>query len=314
MPLCLGLDTSNYTTSAALFDTDSGKIIQQKKLLTVKPGEKGLRQSDALFQHTKNIPDILNKLFSDVKCDISAVGVSEVPRDVTGSYMPCFLAGVSAASAITAANGLTLRRFSHQRGHIAAALYSANALKYLDNRFLAFHVSGGTTEMLSVTPDKELILKCEIIGGTADVNAGQIIDRAGVMMGLDFPCGKELELLAKNGTDTVAYPVSVTDGKCALSGIENYCRNLLKKGVSKPDIALFVFKTVAENILKMLDYATAKYGETEVVFSGGVMSNTIIKEIITSRYPNAVFALPEFSRDNAAGIAVLTAIKEGYVI
>ena len=93
-----GIDTSNYTTSVAVFDGEH--IIQNKKLLTVKKGERGLRQSDALFQHTVNLPVLISKLKSEIgDADIEAFGVSNRPRNIEGSYMPCFLAGESAAEA-----------------------------------------------------------------------------------------------------------------------------------------------------------------------------------------------------------------------
>ena len=60
--LFLGIDTSNYTTSAALADGDGNIIVNLKRLLPVKEGERGLRQSDALFAHTKNLPLIMGEL------------------------------------------------------------------------------------------------------------------------------------------------------------------------------------------------------------------------------------------------------------
>ena len=199
--LFLGIDTSNYTTSVALCDIDGNVILNLKKLLAVKMGERGLRQSDALFSHTKNLPLIMSELkdfldsgYRDAK--VLAVGCSATPRDAEGSYMPCFLSGVAAAETASAVLGCDKYLFSHQNGHVMAALYSSGMTELLEKEgsFAAFQVSGGTTELLLVTPGRDSF-KIEQIGGTQDMNAGQAIDRTGVLMGLSFPCGKEMETL-----------------------------------------------------------------------------------------------------------------------
>lgn len=309
----LGIDTSNYTTSIAVYLPKENKVISKRKLLEVQEGQKGLRQSDAVFQHTKNIPYVSNLALSETGDEITAVGVSSKPRDLEGSYMPCFLAGVSAAS--LAANSLksNLHYFSHQRGHIVAAVYSVDRLELLKREFIAFHVSGGTTEMLHIVPDSELIIKCTPIGVTLDLNAGQVIDRVGVMLGLKFPCGAELEKLASNGKLIRKYKPVLKEGNCCLSGVENLCLDMLKNGALKEDVALFCLDAVTKTIVKMTEYGQEIFGDLPIVYAGGVMSDTIIRNEIESRF-NCVFSRPEFSCDNAAGVAILTAIKEGYIV
>ena len=192
----IALDTSNYTTSLALMDTEGELILNLKRPLRVKAGECGLRQSDAVFMHTVNIPDLMRELNEKIgELNPVCVAVSDKPRNLEGSYMPCFLAGVSAASAISAVNGLPLYRFSHQCGHIMAAIYSSSAPVLSCERFAAFHLSGGTSEFVSVMPEK-YGFKTELLGGTKDLNAGQIIDRIGVVLGMPFPAGPHLERAA----------------------------------------------------------------------------------------------------------------------
>ena len=190
--MILGIDTSNYTTSAAVLDGEA--LTQQKQLLEVRPGERGLRQSDALFQHTRNLPLLFDKL--PPMDEVTAVGVSTRPRNVEGSYMPCFLAGISAATAAAKAAGCPLYTTSHQVGHILAALYGAGALEMIRAPFVAFHVSGGTTEALLVEPHKEELISARCVAASSDLKAGQLIDRTGVRLGLQFPCGPALEQLA----------------------------------------------------------------------------------------------------------------------
>ena len=196
--LFLGIDTSNYTTSAAICDGEGRIVANLKRLLPVAEGERGLRQSDALFAHSKNLPIIMNELNSFLdesypEREIVTVGYSATPRDVEGSYMPCFLAGVASAASVRAVTGSISYAFSHQAGHIAAAVCTAGREELLNERFLAFHVSGGTTDLLLC--DK---LNITQIGGTLDLNAGQAIDRCGVALGLSFPCGAEMDTLSKN--------------------------------------------------------------------------------------------------------------------
>lgn len=306
--LTLGIDTSNYTTSVCVYNSESGEMLQKKLLLPVKEGEKGLRQSDAVFHHTARLYPLVNELFLQFDGKIDVFGVSEKPRDAGGSYMPCFLVGINAANCMSAALRKQLFGFSHQAGHIAAALYSSGKTELVNKRFIAFHVSGGTSEMLLVAPDAERVFDIKIIGETQDLNCGQAVDRAGVMMGIPFPCGKELEKLALKSDKTYNPKVCVKDGNCSLSGLENQCKKMLDGGETKENVARYCIDFVAKTVEKMTEFAVSQYGELPLVYAGGVMSNTIIKEKIQSRFA-ASFAAPEFSCDNAAGIAYLAYLK-----
>jgi len=309
--LILGIDTSNYTTSAALCSLDGEIILNLKKLLPVKEGERGLRQSDALFAHTKNLPDIMDKLgrFLDERYPerrIVAIGYSGTPRDVEGSYMPCFLSGVATASALSATHGCPSYAFSHQNGHIMAALYSAKKLDLLDSDkpFAAFHVSGGTTEILLVTP-YEKGFSVELIGGTADINAGQAIDRTGVLMGLRFPCGREMEELIGDGEIApVRTRISVKGLECNLSGLENLTKKLYEETADRARVSAYCFDFVADTLCKLTENLREKYEDIPIIYAGGVMSNKRIGARL-AEFNNTYFSAPEFSSDNAAGVALL---------
>ncbi len=304
----LGIDTSNYTTSVCVYDSETETVIQKKLLLPVKEGEKGLRQSDAVFHHTARLYLLIQELFEEYGGEIDAIGVSEKPRDAEGSYMPCFLVGVNVARSIGAVTGKPVYGFSHQSGHIAAALYSSGRMNLINEKFIAFHVSGGTSEMLLVSPDGERAFDVEIIGETLDLNCGQAVDRAGVMMGLKFPCGRELEALALGSGEKYSPKVCVKDGNCSLSGLENQCKKMLDNGETKENVARYCLDFICKTLEKMTEYSVREYGNLPLVFAGGVMSNSIIREKIQSRF-GASFAKPEFSCDNAAGVAILAALK-----
>lgn len=301
----LGIDTSNYTTSAA-FLSDASTVVQLKIPLPVPKGLVGLRQSDAVFAHVKQLGGLMEKLLEGIGEDIRAVGVSVSPRDEAGSYMPCFLAGKMCAESVSASLHAPLYEFSHQAGHIAAAIFDTKQDILFSQEFLAFHVSGGTTQCLLVSPDQKGEKPFEIatISQSLDLHAGQVIDRVGVMLGLKFPAGAELEKLAS--ASTLKYPVKIAFKglDCCLSGIENQCRKLLSEGAYPPDIARFCIDSIERAILGMTKRAVEKYPDRKLLYAGGVMSNTQIRECITSGF-DAAFASPGFSADNAAGIAVL---------
>lgn len=322
MSLYLAFDTSNYTTSVALYDTEEAKIYQKKKLLPVKQGEKGIRQSDAVFHHTRQLSPLLAELLREYKeapetggagkgsiaSLLSAVGASDRPRRVAGSYMPCFMVGHETAVAISALSEIPLYSFSHQEGHIAAALYSADRLDLVGKEFLAFHVSGGTTESLLVKKGKESPFEATLLGTSTDLKAGMAIDRVGVALGLPFPAGPSLEKLALQSEKTYRIHPSVKGLNCSLSGLENQCKKQMEEGTPPEDTAKYCLSYIAATLSAMADAALEAYPGRHLVFSGGVMSNSFIKASLQQKF-DCSFAEPLFSADNAAGIAVLTALS-----
>ncbi len=310
MSVFLGLDTSNYTTSAALFDSASFTVKQTRKLLPVKEGERGLRQSDAVFHHTAVLPGLLEELLDD-SAPPDAVGVSFAPERREGSYMPCFLVGEGLGRAIAAAKKISLHRFSHQEGHIAAALFSAEKLDWVGTKFFAFHVSGGTTRLLLTDSAENTPFTVSPLASSLDLKAGQAIDRLAVRLGYRFPGGKQLDLLSQESTGDwfIGVNVPLKDGSCSLSGLENKANQMLARGVSPCDTARFVFDSIAAALYAMYTHAALEYGTLPVLFAGGVMANTRIRSLL-SRIPGSVFAQPEFSCDNAAGAAILAYLEE----
>ena len=303
----LGFDTSNYTTSAAIVDGEDRVIANLKQPLSVADGEHGLRQSDAVFQHVKNLPLLAERLAPLLAGKtLLAVGVSERPRDRDGSYMPCFLAGVAAATNAAAVAGLPLYRFSHQSGHLTAAIVSARRPDLFGRPFYAYHVSGGTTELLAVEPG-ENGFSSDIVGGTRDLNAGQAIDRIGVALGVPFPAGPGLEKLALSYTGKIPRKKpAVSDGYVNLSGLENLALGLYRDTNDKERVAAFVFSYLSEAIVTMTEQVFERSGARELLCAGGVMSSTILKDAIAKRFA-ASFAEPALSSDNAVGIAALAA-------
>ena len=308
----VGIDTSNYTTSLALV-SEGGHVLENLKMpLPVKEGGRGLRQSEAVFAHVKNLPVLMSRLEEALqRREPIAIGVSARPRDAEGSYMPCFLSGEVAAASLAAGLHLPIYRFSHQSGHLAAALYSSGASEALAGKpFGAFHVSGGTTEMLLVRPSGN-DFAVELIGGSADLHAGQAVDRIGVALGLGFPCGPALEELARTNEKKIPKPrISVKEGTCNLSGLENLALDLYARTEDKPLTAAYVLRFLTDTLAKMSEWLRESAGPLPILFAGGVMSNRIIAAGLRERLGKDVyFAEPAFSADNAAGIALLCRLR-----
>lgn len=299
---CLGFDTSNYTTSAAVFG--GGTAENRGKLLTVPEGALGLRQSDALFQHVKRLHLMVEELRAGgVIEEIAAVGASTRPREVEGSYMPCFLVGEGEGRALAAALGVPFYPCSHQQGHVAAAAWSAGREDLLDRPHLAWHLSGGTTELLRVEPDGHTV-RAEVIGGTSDIAAGQLVDRAGVLLGLPFPAGKALDALYPEADGPGFFRVKLNGLTFSLSGMENKVKELAQSGERPANIARFTIDTIMNVLLRATEEAQKRWPGLPVLCSGGVASNRQIRAAM-ERACGAVFAQPQYSTDNALGVAIL---------
>ena len=297
----IGIDTSNYTTSIAFFDGVGGENCS--RLLPVKQGELGLRQSDAVFAHIKSLPELSGRLFSHIRKDeITAVGVSTRPRAVEGSYMPCFLVGFSHAKMLSDLLGVPLVEVSHQQGHVAASLWSANALELMDQPHLAWHLSGGTTELLLVEPEGKNVV-CTKIGGTTDISAGQLIDRTGQLLELPFPSGKHLDALSKEAALKDVFKVKCSNMAFSLSGVQNKVQQFHAQQGIPAETAAYALRCVAKAVYLATEQALKAYPGLKVVFSGGVASNSMLRDVIAPLNP--IFAQPQFSTDNAMGVAVL---------
>ena len=297
----IGIDTSNYTTSIACFNGEDGENCS--RLLPVKQGELGLRQSDAVFAHIKSLPELAGRLFSHIQQDeICAIGVSTRPRAVEGSYMPCFMVGYSHAKILADALKVPLIEVSHQQGHVAASLWSAGRLELMNQPHLAWHLSGGTTELLLVEPDGKNV-RCSRIGGTTDISAGQLIDRTGVMLDLPFPAGKHLDELSRSASMTDVFKVKCPHMEFSLSGVQNKVQQFREMHQNAAETAAYALRCVIYAVHTATKNALVQYPNLPVVFSGGVASNAMLRHSVKDLNP--IFSEPQFSTDNAMGVAVL---------
>ncbi len=314
--LFIGFDTSNYTTSSAVFsEKNDDFILNYKKLLPVAEGERGLRQSEAVFSHIKAAKTMAEEIRTSLEdagdlSSVRAVAYSGSPRSAEGSYMPCFLVGEALASTVSAVLGVPLFKVSHQDGHIAAAVLSASRIYSFDadgficRPFISFHVSGGTFDVLKVTPSSShgRIFDVSRVGGSLDASAGQIIDRIGVRMGLGFPCGAQIDKLALEFKGSFKKDgISVPGTDCNMSGLENRAVRMLDAGADKTEVSAYILDFIARVVEKMTDNVLTSEN-VPIIYAGGVMCSSYIKNKLGDR---GCFASPAFSSDNAAGVAFL---------
>ncbi len=307
--IALGIDTSNYATSLALFDSAASRVLcARKRFLPVGKGRLGLRQSDAVFHHTAALPELLRAVDAEVPLrSVGTVGVSEKPRPVEGSYMPCFLVGTAAAEAAALARGVPLVRTTHQQGHIAAALFAAAGSAFFARQTLVFHISGGTTDLLLCEGARVL----RLVGASTDLYAGQAVDRVGVRLGFDFPAGAELSRLAAECPEELHPKVSVKGTNCSLSGLENQCAALLEKSAAPARVAKYCLCAIAGTMLRMIRAARAQCGDMPVVCAGGVMSSGVIRAAVCAGEKDVYFVDGLYASDNAIGTAILAAKEVG---
>ncbi len=308
--LFLGVDTSNYATSLAVVDAHSQEVVcALKRFLPVQEGAKGMRQSDAVFHHTVALPAMAQQLKQHLPQNaiFSGIGVSISPRNLQGSYMPCFLAGQNFASAVALGADAPLVSCSHQQGHLAAALFSTKNEQLWSSPLIFFHASGGTTEIVLA----EGYTVKQTLGQSLDLYAGQAIDRLGVALGYPFPAGEQVSLLAQNCTESVRPSSTIRGSNCHLSGLQNQCENLLNNHHSKEYVAKYCLLSIAEAMSGMLYNVCKQYKNLPIICAGGVFCSTTIRDVLTPRFKDILFAPAELSADNAVGVAAIAAKERG---
>ncbi len=317
--LVLGIDTSNYTTSLAMTDINGEIAADIRKLLTVKQGERGLRQSHALFQHMENLPEMLMELYGQIDKDrIGAIAASNRPRPIEDSYMPVFKAGVNYGKVMAASLGVPFFEFSHQEGHLKAVLQHSSLSD--ETEYLAYHLSGGTCELLHIF-DKTI----QILGGSKDLSFGQVIDRIGVAIGMEFPAGREMDRIAVKKRDelrdipleknkikkqeALLKKIPIDRLEINLSGIETQCQRELKKGTDSEKLIYELFQKISACLCSITEKVISQTGCSRVLFTGGVMASRYIRDEIDHCFKGKplelVFGDPALSSDNAVGISFL---------
>lgn len=301
----LGIDTSCYTTSVAVLDRQGNLVDEVRRVLAVKLGKRGLAQSEMVFQHTRNLPELIEKIFYRHDMNIIGIGVSKQPRPIENSYMPAFLSGYGVARSLSSVLGAELVPISHQENHLEAGIWSSGFPG--SAKFLMLHASGGTTELLLVEAQAAGNFLLSEIGGSIDLHAGQYIDRVGVALGLNFPAGAELEKIAAQSDVIYSLPVAVKDCQISLSGPATAALRAIDAGIQPAKIALGVENSLADSFARCILNAAKKYQISDVLLVGGVTANKYIRKYIDEKLADNSIMLyvpdSRYSSDNAVGCA-----------
>jgi len=274
-------------------------------LIPVEQGKCGVPQSQAIFSHIRQAPQVLQQVLAAAGGRIMGVCASVKPRPAEDSYMPVFCVGESAGKMLAQALSVPFFATTHQEGHLAAARWSLSAP--MPPLFLALHISGGTSELLRV---KACSGRFEIeILGRSDLAAGQFVDRVGVALGLDFPAGPNLERLAE-GIDQpdVKLQVAVSGLDFSFSGPESAAARLIKWGADAKNLAAAVFDNIAATLSKVIKAAALRTGIRFVLITGGVAANSRLRNLMTHNLSPSLsvcFSHPCYAGDNAVGVALL---------
>ena len=301
----LGIDTSCYTTSVAVADAQGNIVLDRRTLLCVPEQARGLRQSEMVFQHIKN----LSELFPQGYTQIKAVAASTAPRPAEGSYMPVFRVAESFGKAAAYAAGAAFYALSHQHAHIGAAMLGTELM--FDGSFLALHVSGGTTDVLQVSAEHNRIQSIQTLGQCSDITAGQLIDRIGVALGNAFPAGAAVSALAAEG-EAAHLNFTIQGLNASFSGAETEVRRRLRQGMRPEDAAATVLLYTAKILNKLIERARQQTGIERVLLFGGVMRSEWIRAYLQKKQQGLIFSGIDYASDNACGLAVQAALHYFY--
>ncbi len=238
--------------------------------------------------------------------ELDAVAVTAFP-----GLIGALLVGVNFAKALAYANHLPIIPVNHVRGHVAANYFTYPDLK---PPFLALVASGGHTSILRVTSYTDF----ETVGRTRDDAIGEAFDKVARVMGMPYPGGAEMDRIAYEGDpDAIKLPsAAIPDGTLdfSFSGLKTAVINYLNtkkqknEAYSKEDVAAAFTRSVTSSVVKKLDMALEKYGDTRLVIAGGVAANSHIRRALTEyteAHPGLTLYLPEkgLCGDNGAMIA-----------
>lgn len=301
----IGIDTSCYTTSTAVLDRQGSLLAEERRVLNVKNGQRGLAQSEMIFQHTRNLPELLEIIFARHDLKVAGIGVTNQPRPLDSSYMPAFLSGAGCARTLACVLNVPLFLISHQENHLEAALWSV--MPPTKNRLLMLHASGGTTDFLLVDLKINQRHQLTNVGGSIDLQGGQFIDRVGVALGLSFPAGAALEKLARSAAGIYSLPVAVKGGQISFSGPATAALRAIDAETEPANIARGVEAAIASSFATAIINISKELEFNEVIVVGGISANIYIRETLTaklrSRGMKTYFPKPAYSTDNAVGCA-----------
>ena len=305
----LAVESSCDETSVAIVE-DGRKILslQIASQIDIHKRYGGVVPEIASRAHIETISAITQKALDDAKLtikDIDAIGVTNMP-----GLIGALLVGVNFAKGLAYANNIPLIPVNHIKGHIAANYLCHNDLK---PPFMGMIMSGGHTSIVLVSSYTDY----KTIARTRDDAVGEAFDKCARVLGIAYPGGKELDILAYNGNkNAIKFPVAKISDSAdfSFSGLKtaviNYVHNNNQQGkdFSKEDVAASLTDAICKAVEDNIKYAFDKYDNNGTfVIGGGVCANSHLRNRIKNfcEKHNIKLYYPEilYCGDNAAMIA-----------
>lgn len=305
MKLLLGIETSCDDTSLAIYDLDHNELKWHKsfsqEFIMAKWG--GVVPEIAARSHVEKLTHLFEAALksNDISSsDLDYIAVTSLP----GLLGP-LLTGMNLAKSLSLINQTPIIPVNHLYAHLEA-IHLTESIKY---PYLGLLVSGGHSSFFIVKSSQDF----EYLGGTIDDAAGEAFDKGGKLLGLDYPSGKIIDDLSKNGDrNRYDFPIGLkAQDTCNLSysGLKTALRVFLDKnpGIEKTDelsnITASYQEAIVEALRLKLKKAIKKTGPLPIVVGGGVACNSRLREVLTHSFNQVHFVAPQFCTDNAAMIA-----------
>lgn len=293
--ICLGIEGTAHTIGVGIVE----KINEKCRILAnvskmYKPVQGGIHPREAANHHAKYIPKVLKE--SIEKAGIDRKEIDLIGFSIGPGLGPCLRTAATAARALS----LILKKPIMGVNHCLAHLEIGRALTDCIDPVLLY-VSGGNTQVIAYMDGRY-----RVFGETLDIGIGNCLDKFGREVGIKFPCGPQIEKLAKKGKKYISLPYSVKGMDVAFSGILTACLQLIKKEKLE-DICYSLQETCFSMLAEISERAMAHTEKEEILLGGGVACNKRLQEIIKKMAleRNAKFYCPpaEFLVDNGAMIA-----------
>jgi len=297
--LILGIETSCDETAAALV-TDEGEIrssvVSSQAELHARYG--GVVPEVASRRHLELVTPVIRAALAEAGvtlAEVDRVAVTQGP-----GLIGALLVGLAAAKAVAWSRRLPLVPVDHLDGHVASLYLEPNPL---EPPFLCLLASGGHTMLLDVRSHTEQ----DVLGSTLDDAAGEAFDKGARLLGLGYPGGREIDLLAREGDpEAFSFPVARVPGlDFSFSGLKTALlyavRDLGEQELEarRADLAASYQHAIVRALVERVREAAKQTNRERIAIVGGVAANSALRAAL----PDAAAAPLALCTDNAAMIA-----------
>ncbi|SUP94642.1 putative DNA-binding/iron metalloprotein/AP endonuclease [Yersinia pseudotuberculosis] len=303
----LGIETSCDETGIAVYDDKAGLLANQLySQVKLHADYGGVVPELASRDHVRKTVPLIQAALKEA--NLSAKDIDAVAYTAGPGLVGALLVGATIGRALAFAWGVPAVPVHHMEGHLLAPMLEENAPEF---PFVALLVSGGHTQLISVTGIGEYLL----LGESVDDAAGEAFDKTAKLLGLDYPGGPMLSRMAQQGTvGRFTFPRPMTDRPgldFSFSGLKTFAANTIRANgdddQTRADIARAFEDAVVDTLAIKSKRALDQMGFKRLVIAGGVSANQTLRlklaDMMQKRGGEVFYARPEFCTDNGAMIA-----------